>query len=78
MSVSQPDHLRWASIDFYLRRTLPVSSCPCTVFAGTIRRNEHRDDLALGQFQNPLAQNDFRAEEPNRSWEARWNKWKGQ
>jgi len=48
------------------------------MFAGTIRRNEHRDGLALGQFQIPLAQNDVRAGEPNRRWEVRSNKWKGQ
>ena len=47
-------------------------------FAGTIRRNKHRDDRARGRFQNPLAQNDVRAGEPSRRWEARWNKWKGQ
>ena len=47
-------------------------------FAGTIRRNKHRDDRAHGRLQNPLAQNDVRAGEPSRRWEARWNKWKGQ
>ena len=31
-----------------------------------------------GRLQNPLAQNDVRAGEPSRRWEARWNKWKGQ
>ena len=46
--------------------------------AGTIRRNKHRDDRARGRLQNPLAQNDVRAGEPSRRWEARWNKWKGQ
>ena len=47
-------------------------------FAGMIRRNKHRDDRAHGRLQNPLAQNDVRAGEPSRRWEARWNKWKGQ
>ena len=51
---------------------------PLHRFAGTIRRNKHRDDRAHGRLQNPLAQNDVRAEEPSRRWEARWNKWKGQ
>ena len=57
--------------------TLPASACPCIGFAGTIRRNKHRDDRAHGRLQNPLAQNDVRAGEPSRRWEARWNKWKG-
>ena len=51
---------------------------PLHRFAGTIRRNKHRDDCAHGRLQNPLAQNDVRAGEPSRRWEARWNKWKGQ
>ena len=51
---------------------------PLHRFAGTIRRNKQRDDRALGRLQNPLAQNDVRAGEPSRRWEARWNKWKGQ
>ena len=51
---------------------------PLHGFAGTIRRNKHRDDRAHGRLQNPLAQNDVRAGEPSRRWEARWNKWKGQ
>ena len=51
---------------------------PLHRFAGTIRRNKHRDDRAHGRLQNPLAQNDVRAAEPSRRWEARWNKWKGQ
>ena len=51
---------------------------PLHRFAGTIRRNKHRDDRAPGRLQNPLAQNDVRAGEPSRRWEARWNKWKGQ
>ena len=51
---------------------------PLRRFAGTIRRNKHRDDRAHGRLQNPLAQNDVRAGEPSRRWEARWNKWKGQ
>ena len=51
---------------------------PLHRFAGTIRRNKHRDDRAHGRLQNPLAQNDVRAGEPSRRWEARWNKWKGQ
>ena len=51
---------------------------PLHRFAGTIRRNKHRDDRAHGQLQNPLAQNDVRAAELSRRWEARWNKWKGQ
>ena len=50
---------------------------PLHRFAGTIRRNKHRDDRAHGRLQNPLAQNDVRAGEPSRRWEARWNKWKG-
>ena len=32
----------------------------------------------MGRLQNPLAQNDVRAGEPSRRWEARWNKWNGQ
>ena len=51
---------------------------PLHRFAGTIRRNKHRDARAHGRLQNPLAQNDVRAGEPSRRWEARWNKWKGQ
>ena len=51
---------------------------PLHRFVGTIRRNKHRDDRALGRLQNSLAQNDVRAGEPSRRWEARWNKWKGQ
>ena len=51
---------------------------PLHRFAGTIRRNKHHDDRAHGRLQNPLAQNDVRAGEPSRRWEARWNKWKGQ
>ena len=51
---------------------------PLHRFAGTIRRNKHRDDRAHGRLQNLLAQNDVRAGEPSRRWEARWNKWKGQ
>ena len=51
---------------------------PLHRFAGTIRRNKHRDDRAHGRLQNPLAQNDVPAGEPSRRWEARWNKWKGQ
>ena len=51
---------------------------PLHRLAGTIRRNKHRDDRAHGRLQNPLAQNDVRAGEPSRRWEARWNKWKGQ
>ena len=51
---------------------------PLHRFAGTIRRNKHRDDRAHGRLQNPLAQNDVRDGEPSRRWEARWNKWKGQ
>ena len=51
---------------------------PLHRFAGTIRRNKHRDDRAHGRLQNSLAQNDVRAGEPSRRWEARWNKWKGQ
>ena len=51
---------------------------PLHRFAGTIRRNKHRDDRAHGRLQNPLAQNDVRAGEPSRRWEARWKKWKGQ
>ena len=51
---------------------------PLRRFAGTIRRNKHRDDRAHGRLQNPLAQNDIRAGEPSRRWEARWNLWKGQ
>ena len=51
---------------------------PLHRFAGTIRRNKHRDDRGHGRLQNPLAQNDVRAGEPSRRWEARWNKWKGQ
>ena len=51
---------------------------PLHRFAGTIRRNKHSDDRAHGRLQNPLAQNDVRAGEPSRRWEARWNKWKGQ
>ena len=51
---------------------------PLRRFVGTIRRNKHRDDRALGRLQNSLAQNDVRAGEPSRRWEARWNKWKGQ
>ena len=51
---------------------------PLHRFAGTIRRNKHRDDRARGRLQNPLAHNDVRAGEPSRRWEARWNKWKGQ
>ena len=51
---------------------------PLHSFAGMIRRNKHRDDRAHGRLQNPLAQNDVRAGEPSRRWEARWNKWKGQ
>ena len=51
---------------------------PLHRFAGTIRRNKHRDDRAHGRLQNPLAQNDVRAGEPSRRGEARWNKWKGQ
>ena len=51
---------------------------PLHRFAGTSRRNKHRDDRAHGRLQNPLAQNDVRAGEPSRRWEARWNKWKGQ
>ena len=47
---------------------------PLHRFAGTIRRNKHRDDRAHGQLQNPLAQNDVRAAEMSRRWEARWNK----
>ena len=50
---------------------------PLHRLAGTIRRNKHRDDRAHGRLQNPLAQNDVRAGEPSRRWEARWNKWKG-
>ena len=50
---------------------------PLHRFAGTIRRNKHRDDRAHGRLQNPLAQNDVSAGEPSRRWEARWNKWKG-
>ena len=34
--------------------------------------------LARGRLRNPLAQNVVRAEEPNRRWEVRSNKWKGQ
>ena len=44
---------------------------PLHRFAGTIRRNKHRDDRAHGRLQNPLAQNDVRAGEPSRRWEAR-------
>ena len=51
---------------------------PLHRFAGTIRRNKHCDDRAHDRLQNPLAQNDVRAGEPSRRWEARWNKWKGQ
>ena len=51
---------------------------PLHRFAGTIRRNKHRDDRAHGRLQNPLAQNDVRAGDPSRRWEARWNNWKGQ
>ena len=51
---------------------------PLHRFAGTIRRNKHRNDRAHGRLQNPLAQNDVRAGEPSRRWEARWNKWNGQ
>ena len=51
---------------------------PLHRFAGTSRWNEHRDDRAHGRLQNSLAQNDVRAGEPSRRWEARWNKWKGQ
>ena len=51
---------------------------PLHRFAGTIRRNKHRDGRARGRLQNPLAQNDVRAGEPSRRCEARWNKWKGQ
>ena len=51
---------------------------PLHRFAGTIRRNKHRDDRAHGRLHNPLAQNDVPAGEPSRRWEARWNKWKGQ
>ena len=51
---------------------------PLHRFAGTIRRNKHRDDRAHGRLQNLLAQNDVRAGEPSRRWEARWNKWNGQ
>ena len=43
---------------------------PLRRFAGTIRRNKHRDDRAHGRLQNPLAQNDVRAGEPSRRWEA--------
>ena len=50
---------------------------PLHRFAGTIRRYKNRDDRAHGRLQNPLAQNDVRAGEPSRRWEARWNKWKG-
>ena len=50
---------------------------PLHRFAGTIRRNKHCDDRAHDRLQNPLAQNDVRAGEPSRRWEARWNKWKG-
>ena len=51
---------------------------PLHRFAGTIRWNKQRDDRAHGRLQNPLAQNDVRAGEPSRRWEARRNKWKGQ
>ena len=51
---------------------------PLHRFAGTIRRNKHRDDRARGRLQNPLAKKNVRAGEPSRRWEARWNKWKGQ
>ena len=51
---------------------------PLYRFAATIRRNKHRDDLAHGRLQKPLAQNGVRAGEPSRRWEVRWNKWKGQ
>ena len=51
---------------------------PLHRFAGTFRRHKNRDDRAHGRLQNPLAQNDVRAGEPSRRWEARWNKWKGQ
>ena len=51
---------------------------PLHRFAGTSRWNKHRDDRARGRLQNPLVQNDVRAGEPSRRWEARWNKWKGQ
>ena len=51
---------------------------PLHRFAGTIRRNKHRDDRAHGRLQNPLAQNDVCTGKPSRCWEARWNKWKGQ
>ena len=49
-------------------------SMPLHSFAGTIRRNKHRDDRAHGRLQNPLAQNDVRAGEPSCRWEMEWNK----
>jgi hypothetical protein len=50
---------------------MPLHSVP-------IRRNQHHDGHVHGRFRNPLAQNDVRAGEPNRRWESRGNKWKGQ
>jgi len=63
-SVSRPDHPRRDSINFSLWRR---GRCRHPhALAGTIQRNEHHDDRARGRFQNPLAQNDVRAGEPNR------------
>ena len=78
-NASRPDHPGSDSINVLsvATWTLPASACPLHRFAGTIRRNKHRDDRAHGRLQNPLAQNDVRAAEPSRRWEARWNKWKG-
>ena len=82
-------HHRYEHLAADHRRSDSINSSLCDVdaagirmplhrFAGTIRRNKHRDDRAHGRLQNPLAQNDVRAGEPSRRWEARWNKWKGQ
>ena len=78
-SVSRPDHLRWASINFSLQRRgrcqHPHALAKCSPTRsggmGVVM-------LACGRIQNPLAQNDVRAGGPNRRREARWNKWKGQ
>ena len=79
-NASRPDHPALGFDQFLsvATWTLLASRMPLHRFAGTIRRNKHRDDRAHGRLQNPLAQNDVRAGEPSRRWEARWNKWKGQ
>ena len=74
-SVSRPDYLPWASINFSLRQLgrcqHPHALAQCSL-ARTGRMNMVM--LARGRLQNPLDQFDVRSGKPSRRWEGRCNK----